>query len=60
MWVDGLKWMTYCMWMMPGTGPGGRVGGSAAPIEWRKGVLLGTGSFGKVYRGLNTTTGACA
>lgn len=39
------------------SGPGGRVGGSAAPIEWRKGVLLGTGSFGKVYRGLNTTTG---
>ncbi len=28
-------------------------------IDWRKGDLLGMGSFGKVYRGLNTLTGAC-
>ena len=29
----------------------------ASTIEWKRGVLLGTGSFGQVYRGLNTSTG---
>ena len=29
-------------------------------VSWRKGVLLGVGSFGKVYRGLNMETGVCA
>jgi hypothetical protein len=35
-------------------------GGMQVPVnlQWRKGQLLGEGSFGKVYRGLNTVTGA--
>jgi serine/threonine protein kinase len=27
------------------------------PIEWRKGELIGKGSFGKVYMGMNGVTG---
>ncbi len=33
--------------------------GSVKPsaLQWRKGQMIGEGSFGKVYRGLNTATG---
>ena len=30
---------------------------SAAPISWQRGQLLGAGSFGRVFFGLNTVTG---
>ena len=35
-----------------------RAGVGPTSIEWRKGTLIGSGSFGKVYRGFNATTGA--
>ena len=42
---------------------GGAIGGDAAaaggsgPIQWQRGQMLGSGSFGRVYFGLNTSTG---
>ena len=30
---------------------------STAPVSWKRGIQIGEGSFGKVYRGMNSTTG---
>lgn len=45
---------------LPGGGRpvGGANGATVASGRWKKGQLLGTGSFGQVYQGLNLDTGA--
>jgi len=40
-----------------GKGPRGSVTPKEKKIEWKKGELIGKGSFGKVYMGMNAATG---